>query len=75
MSCVKGGICEHGGCSDCMGEPNIKLQEDWNTIKITTVYELTAEEIAYQLLEDNYEDKSGMLERCKKLAKAYLDEK
>lgn len=29
MSCVKGGICEHGGCSDCLGEPNIKLGQDW----------------------------------------------
>lgn len=29
MSCIKGGICEHGGCSNCLGEPNIKLQEDW----------------------------------------------
>lgn len=29
MSCIKGGICEHGGCSNCMGEPNVKLQEDW----------------------------------------------
>lgn len=29
MSCLKGGICEHGGCSDCQGEPNIKLGQDW----------------------------------------------
>lgn len=29
MSCIKGGICEHGGRSNCLGEPNIKLQEDW----------------------------------------------
>lgn len=43
MSCVKGDICEHGGCSYCLGEPNVKLGQDWKRMSdASEVKRLTA---------------------------------